>query len=270
MEVCPAFIDETGVLTESSVKQPVYGIGLLVVPETKEITDSFYRLHFNFIQKMANQRSKLRKKLQSGCTPLALAEIDILMWSTRHHEYKFSEVTHFNIQDYIDILNLYFSFPGLEFHALMLNRRDSNAGLSKWDNDSWVAYTHFAKKLLEERLTRDVFTIVDLQGEPDKTNVHLEDVLCSVNMVKGCLRATSDMSIYLQLVDLLLGCVQYDLKEQMGYYDSLSKRAKAKGQLAQLVKSKLGMGKGDAFLPSGELFTSRETPSIFSVSRGEW
>ena len=147
MEVCPAFIDETGVLTESSVKQPVYGIGLLVVPETKEITDSFYRLHFNFIQKMANQRSKLRKKLQSGCTPLALAEIDRLMWSTRHHEYKFSEVTHFNIQDYIDILNLYFSFPGLEFHALMLNRRDSNAGLSKWDNDSWVGLHTFCQEI---------------------------------------------------------------------------------------------------------------------------
>lgn len=263
-------MDETGVLSESTVKQPVYGIGLLLVPDTKVITDSFYRLHFNFIQKTASQRSKLRKKLQSKVTQPTLKEIDRLMWSTRHHEYKFSEVTHFNIQDYIDILNLYFSFCDLEFHALMFDKRDSRAGLSKWDNDSWVAYTQFAKKLLEERLTRDVFAIVDLQGEPDKANVHLEDVLCSVNMVKGCLRATSDMSIYLQLVDLLLGCVQYDLKEQMSYYDSSSKRAKAKGQLTQLVKAKLAMGRGETFLPVGETSQTFSTTSIFSVSRGEW
>ena len=263
-------MDETGVLTESSTKQPVYGIGLLLVPETKAITDSFYRLHFNFIQKTASQRNQLRKKLQSEVAQPTLKEIDRLMWSTRHHEYKFSEVTYFNIQDYIDILNLYFSFSDLEFHALMFDKRDSKAGLSKWDNDSWIAYTQFAKKLLEERLTRDVFAIVDLQGEPDKANVHMEDELCSVNMVKGCLRATSDMSIYLQLVDLLLGCVQYDLKEQMKYYDSSSKRAKAKGQLAQLVKGKLGMGRGDVFLPAGQTLQTISTPSIFSVSRGEW
>lgn len=270
MEVCPAFIDETGVLTESSSKQPVYGIGLLIVPDTKAITDSFYRLHFNFIQKMTSQRGKFRKELQSTCSPLTLTEMERLMWSSRHHEYKFSEVTHFNIQDYIDILNLYFSFPELEFHALMLDKRDSRAGLGKWDNDSWVAYTHFGKKLLEESLTRDVFAIVDLQGEPDKASVHLEDVLCSVGMVKGCLRATSDMSIYLQLVDLLLGCVQYDLKERMGFYDPTSKRAKAKGQLTQLVKSKLGIARGEAFLPDGQPFKSHAATSVFSVSRGEW
>ena len=115
------------------------------------------------------------------------------------------------------------------------------------------AYTHFAKKLLEERLTRDVFTIVDLQGEPDKTNVHLEDVLCSVNMVKGCLRATSDMSIYLQLVDLLLGCVQYDLKEQMGYYDSLSKRAKAKANWHNWLRANLEWVKGCLLTLGGTL-----------------
>ena len=31
MEVCPAFIDETGILTGLVKEQPVYGIGVLVV-----------------------------------------------------------------------------------------------------------------------------------------------------------------------------------------------------------------------------------------------
>ena len=44
------------------------------------------------------------------------------MWSTRHHEYKFSEVTRSNVQQYIDLIRLYFSFSRVEFHSLMVNR----------------------------------------------------------------------------------------------------------------------------------------------------
>ena len=187
------------------------------------------------------------------------------MWSTSHHEYKFVDVSRFNIQQYIDILNLYSLFPSLEFHSLIMDRRDSNAGLGKWNNDAWEAYTHFARELLAERLTRDVFAIVDLQGKPNKSSVYLEDVLCSIGSVKGCLRATSDMSIYLQLVDLLLGCVQFDFKSQMGYFEPKSRRAQEKLQLVNFLKSKLGMRQGEAFLRKGQSFKRWDTPSVFTV-----
>ena len=59
------------------------------------------------------------------------------------------------------------------------------------------------QSLLHRRLTRDVFAIVDLQSKPGDSPEHMEDILCSVESVKGCLRATSDMSIYLQIVDVL-------------------------------------------------------------------
>ena len=270
MEVCPAFIDETGVLSESAVRQPIFGIGVLVVPDTKIITESFYRLHFNFVQDSARRRSEFRKQLESEEASLSLAEVERLMWSSRHHEYKFAEVTHFNIQNYIDLLNLYFSFPGLDFHSVMMNRLDPNASLERWANDTWLAYVCIAKDLLEERVTRDVFAIIDLQSKPDKSKVHLEDVLCSVGSVKGCLRATSDMSIYLQLVDLLLGCVQYDLKEDMGYYDPTSKRAEAKGQLASFLKARLGMGREERFLSYGRSFERLNAQSAFTVTKGRW
>ena len=269
MEVCPAFIDETGVLSESANRQPIFGIGVLVVPETKVITESFYRLHFNFVQERARKRNEFRKQLQDRDATLSLAEIERLMWSSRHHEYKFAEVTHFNIQDYVDLINLYFSFPDLEFHSTIFNRLDPKASLARWDNDTWLTYTSVTKDLLEKRVTRDVFAIVDLQSKPDQSAVHLEDVLCSVSTVKGCLRATSDMSIYLQLVDLLLGCVQYDIKESIGYYDPSSKRAKAKGQLANFLKTKLGIRREDRFLSGGQSFEWK-THSTFTVTEGEW
>ena len=271
VEVCPAFIDETGVLSGTVKEQPIYGIGVLVVSETQEITDSFYRLHFNFIQERAKGRNEIRRRIQSQDTSLTtLEEIDRLMWSTSHHEYKFVDVSRFNIQQYIDILNLYSLFPSLEFHSLIMDRRDSNASLGDWNNDAWEAYTNFARELLAERLTRDVFAIVDLQGKPNRSSIYLEEVLCSVSSVKGCLRATSDMSIYLQLVDLLLGCVQFDFKSQMGYFEPTSRRAQEKLQLVNFLKSKLGMRQGEAFLRKGQSFKRWDTPSVFTVWKREW
>ena len=47
MDVIPAFVDETGVLTTAIKEQPVYGIGLLLVHDPARVTDSFYKMHFN-------------------------------------------------------------------------------------------------------------------------------------------------------------------------------------------------------------------------------
>ena len=264
------FIDETGVLSGPVSKQPIFGIGSLVVADTREITDSLYRLHFNFISDRMRVRNDIRRDIKSRGSPPTLSEVDRIMWSTRHHEYKFSEVTRFNLQQYIDILNIYFSFTDLEFHSLIIDRNDPGFGLDRWDNDPWIAYANFAKSLLDGSLTRDVFAIVDLQGKPDKSPEHLEDILCSVDSVKGCLRATSDMSIYLQLVDVLLGCVQFDWKDQQGYYPETSNRAREKRMLVDFVKDKMGIGNERPFLEDGQSFWRCEEPSLFTVSKWEW
>ena len=269
MEICPAFVDETGILTGSVQKQPIYGVGLLVVPDTREITDTFYRLHFNFLAERAAARKSLRKEIHARANLPTLQEIDLLMHSTRHHEYKFADANRYNVQQYIDLLNVYFSCPGLEFHALVLDRTEPEAGLSKWNGDEWEAYTHFAHDLLEGALTRDVFAIVDLQGKPRRSMTHLEDVLCSVGAVKGCLRATSDMSIYLQLVDVLLGCVQFDYKDRMGYYGN-TRRSAEKRLLVNFVKSRLGLREQEPFVREGESFSRWEGISSFTVRKGQW
>ena len=270
MEVCPAFIDETGILTGSVKEQPVYGVGVLVVPDPRSFTDSLYRLHFNFGADRMTARQDVRRSIQSSGDRPTLQEVDHLMHSTRHHEYKFSEITRFNLQQSIDLINLYFSFPDLQFHALVLDRLDPTYSLSNWDGDEWSAYAYLTRELLEQCLDRDVFAIVDLQDKPDKSPVYLEDTLCSVRTVKGCLRATSDMSIYLQLVDVLLGCVQFDCKDANGYYSATSRRAKEKRDMVNFVKSRLGFRAGDPLLADGESSRRSFTPSLFTVRRGVW
>ena len=269
MAICPVFVDETGILSGTPRQQPVYGIGALVIPDTRVMTDSFYRLHFNFVANRTAERSRIRSEILSCDEPPSLGEIDRLMYSTRHHEYKFSEVTRFNLQQYIDLINLYFSFSEPQFHALILDRLDPAYSLSQWNNDEWKAYSHLTRELLARSLDRDVFAIVDLQGKPDKSPVYVEDILCSVPAVKGCLRATSDMSIYLQLVDILLGCVQFDLKDANGYYNAASRRADEKRTLVNLVKNRLGLRPGESFLLD-EPSRRWDTPSSFTVWRGNW
>ena len=270
MEICPVFIDETGVLSSSASKQPIYGIGALVIPDTREITDSLYRLHFNFISDRRQARNDIRRNIRSRGTSPTLEAVDRMMWSTRHHEYKFSEVTRFNLQQYIDILNTYFSFTGLELHSLIIDRNDPGFGLDRWNNDPWIAYANFAKHLLDIRISRDVFAIVDLQGKPDSSPEHLEDIRCSAEPVKGCLRATSDMSIYLQIVDALLGCVQFDWKDQQGYYSETSKRAQEKRMLVDFVKGNLGMRIEEPFIEEGRSFMNWGGRSSFTISKWEW
>lgn len=241
-----------------------------MVPDTREITDSLYRLHFNFISDRTQARNDVRRAVQLRGESPTLREVDRMMWSTRHHEYKFTEVTRFNLQQYIDILNTYFSFAEMEFHSLIIDRNDPGFDLRVWNNDTWIAYANFSKSLLERALTRDVFAIADLQGKPHSSPEHLEDILCSVESVKGCLRATSDMSIYLQIVDTLLGCVQFDWKDKQGYYSRTSRRAREKRTLVDFVKGKLGMNSADRFMQEGQPFNRYEQPSLFTIRKWEW
>ena len=270
MDICPAFIDETGILSGPPRQQPVYGIGVLVVPDTKAITDSLYRLHFNFSADRMAERQMLRRELQSRVERATLREVDRLMHSTRHHEYKFTEVTRFNLQQYIDLLNLYFSYSEPSFHAVLMDRLDPAYSLSQWNGDVWSAYAHLTRDLLERRLQQDVFAIVDLQGKPDSSPLYLEDYLCEAARVKGCLRATSDMSVYLQLVDVLLGCVQFDWKDANGFYVADSRRAKEKRDLVNFVKSKLGLRSEERLLDGDRGSREWHSPSLFTVYQGVW
>ena len=270
MEVCPAFIDETGILSGLRQQQPVYGIGVLVVPDTRAITNSLYRLHFNFRADRMAERGRLRRDIQSRSGLPTLREVDRLMHSTRHHEYKFTAVSRYNVQQYIDLLNLYFSFQDLQFHALILDRLDPDYSLARWGNDIWRAYADLARELIELRLDRDVFAIMDLQDKPDQSPVYIEDILCTAPVVKGCLRATSDMSIYLQLVDIMLGCVQFDWKDANGYYGTTSQRAIEKRALVNFVKERLGLPPEARLLAPGALSRCWETPSQFTIRRGNW
>ena len=265
MEVLPAFIDETGVLTQSTREQPIYGIGLLLVKDPSKVTDSLYKLYFNVASDRSSERSRLRNEIKQGDRSPSLQEIDRLMWSTRHPEYKFTDVASHNVQRYVDLLNLYFSHDCFEFHSLLVDRTDPEFSLLQWNNDPWRAYVALGRELLERRLDKQVFALVDYQAKPTRSVISLEEEFCSIENMKGCLRAASETQIFLQLVDVLIGCVQADYKEQRGLYSSNSSRARAKKSLIGFVRSRLALPSGQPMVTRDHPIWETNSPSTFTV-----
>ncbi len=266
MEVLPAFIDETGALNSDIQRQPIYGLGLLLVRDPEKVTDEFLRQHFNFSSERSLQRSKLRGEIQRGELSPTPGELDGLMWSTRHREYKFSEVSTHNIQQYLSLLNLYFSHDCFEFHALLLDRTRPDFSLSRWDNDSWRAYIKLGRELLEHRLNYPYFVLVDFQERPNNASITVESEFCSVEQVKGCVRISSEILVFLQLADVLLGCVSFDWRDTRGFSTPGSKRADAKRNLVSLMRERLSLLAREPLVTEQQSVWETAMPSPFTVS----
>ena len=270
MKVLPAFVDETGVLTVPVQEQPVFGIGLLVVNDPGKVTDSFYKLHFDYLSDRTSERSRLRQEIMERAEQPTLEEIDALMGKSWHREYKFARVAGHNLQQYIELLNLYFDFECFEFHALLVDKTDPNFNLSRWGGDAWAAYVALGRELLDRRVTDPVFAITDFQGQPKKALVSVETEFCSVPKVAGCIRASSESEVFLKVVDVLLGCVQADWRDSNGLYPQSSNRSAARRRIVGYLKTRLGISVGEPIVTRQRDNWERPTGSPFTVSLYRW
>ena len=78
------------------------------------------------------------------------------------------------------------------------------------------------------------------------------------------------MSIYLQTVDVLLGCVQFDWKDLRDYYPEVSKRAQETRMFVDFVKGRLGISREYPFIENGQSFKSWGGQSSFTTQKWEW
>ena len=237
-----------------------------MVRDPEKVTDVFYQSHFRLVSERSARRSELRAEIKRGTLSPTPDDIDRLMWSTRHHEYKFVDVAAHNLREYLNLLNLYFSHDCFEFHALFLDRTRPDFRLSRWNNDPWRAYVELGRELLGRRLKIPAFVLVDFQHRPTTASIMVESEFCAVEQVKGCLRASSETQVFLQMTDVLLGCVAFDWRDKNGFYAPGSRRAEAKRNLVSLMRERLVLPPGEPIVTERRPVWGTVTPSPFTVS----
>ena len=87
-----------------------------------------------------------------------------------------------------------------------------------------------------------------------------------MKQVKGCLRASSETQVFLQLTDVLLGCVAFDLRDKNHFYAQGSKRAEAKRNLVSLMREKLALMTDQQIVTIQQHVWETAVPSPFTVS----
>lgn len=183
------FIDETGILHDE--QQRLFALGLLKIEHTCPIYQRFWNL-----KNLAQNRVKSEKGA---------------------FEFKFSSITQSNYRYYNKLIDIYFSFTDLEFCCLVFDKKNDKIQISKYFATTWQAYIFYSKILIENniRQNENICVIADYLQKPRKSKLFYSQEVKKLPGVYNACMLESHASLFIQIVDVILGCVIRD------YYRSL-------------------------------------------------
>jgi len=230
------FIDETGVLEEDP-QQRFFGLGLLKIKNTS----TFYEELVKLKQKVLCKLSRLKKPF----------------------EFKFSKINNSNYKFYYELIEIYFSFPDNHFCALVIDKRHPNFNMNKYFPNAWEAYIGYSRLLIKKNVHSDekICILADYHSKPKASSKYYEVELIKIrrnykNIVFNACMLESHASLFIQVVDVLLGSIVYEFKIRNKLLSNKPNRRK-KG-LLNLIKKKLKTNN------LAQNFT-RNKPNYFSV-----
>jgi len=233
-------MDESGVLDAPKSEQPFFGVGMLKIADTAEVGERLSVEHYDYFSTKKSERRALLAELQKGKRKLTQSELHLLFASTRHNEYKFTNITFSSLAKYEALLDTAFRFP-MYFCALVVDKTDPLFN-SRLNRNYWSAYIKYTKLLCSKNCNRDeqLCVVADYMNRPVASEVHFEHELSALPQVFGALRAHSETFILLQLCDLLLGSVLFQWRDARGLAGG-SNRAVAKRYFVNHLTQKLGL-----------------------------
>lgn len=189
------FMDETGVLT-SDPEQPFFALGAMKVPQTAALYEELAIL---------SQRARNRINAR--------------------FEFKFNRINRTNKGYYIDLVDLFFDFPELYFKAFLVDKQAPGFDMDAYFRSSWEAQIGYAKLLLKNMIHEDECAAVmaDYLNKPKAATRYFEDSVTQINsrsrqLIFNVCMLESDASLFIQLVDVMLGLVVYDCKIRRGVH----------------------------------------------------
>jgi hypothetical protein len=258
------FLDESGVLDAPNTQQPFFGVGFLKILDSGEITEKLMQSNYDYFSVQKEARRNLLKSLELSPKTLNRAEINLLLASTSHREYKFTSITHTTLQRYKAFIDAAFQFP-LHFCALVIDKSDPLFNMKLYKN-YWSAYIKYSQLVCAKNIAKEerLCVIADYMNRPSNTETFFESKINEVPSVFNTLRAHSETFIFIQLCDLLLGSVLFQWRQMRGQIQN-SNRAAAKMEFVRYLISKLNVpaGKQTRF-PLAQAVTCK-SPLYFSV-----
>lgn len=233
-----AFIDESGVLDESKNVQPFFAVGFLKILDTSIISEKLTQKHYDYFSTQKEKRKQLLQDLSKNPRTLTAKDLNLLLVSTRHYEYKFTNVTFTTLERYKSFLDTAWEFP-LHFCTLIIDKTDPLFNSSIYKN-YWRAYIKYAKLLCEKNCVNEenLCVIADYMNKPRGETIYFERELNSLPNIFNTLRAHSETFTLLQICDLILGAVVFQWRQKCGFVSD-SNRAKAKKELVNHLINKL-------------------------------
>ncbi|MBN1823837.1 MAG: DUF3800 domain-containing protein [Endomicrobiales bacterium] len=212
MTRCFGFIDETGVLHSSS-NQRFFALGLLKCEDTSALYEEMRVLKNRAEAKLDLLRSKAGLPAKQGC-----------------FEFKFSSITTNSFEFYYDLISLYFKFPRLQFSCMVIDKNSPKIEIEKVFPNTWDAYISYSKLLIKNNVKKSdqICILADFLGKPKISNKYYEPEIKSLPGVFNATVLESHASLFIQMVDVLLGCVSLDFR-----------RAREKDQRIDVFKAKV-------------------------------
>jgi len=237
-----AFVDETGALNVKT--EPYFALGLVKTQRAQTLYPKF---------------RSLRSKLQL-----------------------FPELRFYNLTNHLlplakGFIDIFIDSPVSSFNCIIIPKHDKDFDAETYFNsDIFEVYRKFLTILIKESI-----------GPIDILTVLADDYFCPYNdatleTFEGSIRAlvnshfgrlaltsvcqiSSKSSDFIQLTDLILGCVLMDLRIQVGLIDTkkLSSSNSVRLELLQHLKEKLAMPKDASFFNKGGKFVKSFTRSRF-------
>ena len=181
------FMDETGLLNDTK-NQPYFAIGLLKILDTSPM--------YHVFEKLLSKAKQLHKK--------------------KNFEFKFADIRLTDYKIYMDLLNEYFSFSTASCAILVIDKTDPEFGYKSYFEDTWSAQIEYAKMLLKRDLSLDEMAIViaDHLPKPKASTKYFENEMRQNSKVLNACMLESHASLFIQIIDVLIGAVVYDFKRE--------------------------------------------------------
>ncbi len=203
------FIDETGVLYNDP-EQRFFGIGLLKCEDTSALYEELRIL-----------KNRVESRLNKG-----------------NFEFKFSSITGGSREFYYELINLYSKFTRLQFCSLVFDKANPDIKIEEVFPDTWEAYISYSKLLIKNNIDANdkICIISDFLGKPKASSKYYEPEIKTLTAVYNAAVLESHASLFIQLVDVLVGCVVYDFRRSR---QQEKKFDKIKSSVCDFLKEKL-------------------------------